>query len=408
MPNMTTDLLADARSLLPEIVEVRRQIHRRPELALQLPETQAIISEELKRLGLDPQLGKRVTSVTAVIGADRQGPATVLRADMDALPLTERTGLDFASEIDGRMHACGHDTHVAMLLGGARLLVDREADLAGPVILMFQPGEEGFHGARFMLEDGLLDGLDQARTRAFAIHISTMYASGEIHLRQGPLLASADNFRITIRGRGGHASAPHNALDPIPAAAEIVTALQVAVTRQVNVFDPAVATVAHLVAGTTHNIIPETAFLEGTYRTISDVRRAAMRGLIQQVAEGISVAHGLAAEVEFEPMYPVTVNDAAVAERVRGIAADLLGESESVTMPAPIMGAEDFSYVLEKVSGAMALLGARPREADASTYPANHSDRVVFEESAMAVGAAMYAHVALEMWSGEADPARLR
>ena len=401
MPRMTTDILADARSFLPEILEIRRRIHRRPELGLQLPETQEIISGELSRLGLDPRPGKRVTSVTALIGADRTGPATVLRADMDALPLTERTGLDFASDIEGRMHACGHDTHVAMLLGGARLLVDREGDLAGPVLLMFQPGEEGFHGARFMLEDDLLDGLDPARTRAFAIHISTMYASGEIHLRAGPLLASADNFRITVRGRGGHASAPHEALDPIPVAAEIVTALEVAVTRQVDVFDPAVVTVAHLVAGTTHNIIPETAFLEGTYRTTSDARRAATRGLIQRVADGISAAHGLSADVSFEEVYPVTVNDAGVAERVRILAAELLGERESVTMPAPIMGAEDFSYVLEKVPGAMAFLGGRPADADASVYPANHSDRVVFDEPSLAVGAALYAHVALGIWPDE-------
>lgn len=401
MPAMTNDLLADARSALPDIVEVRRRIHRRPELALQLPETQAIISNELEKLGLDPQPGRRVTSVTAVIGADRTGPATVLRADMDALPLTERTELEFASEIDGRMHACGHDAHVAMLLGGARLLVERTAYLAGPVVLMFQPGEEGFHGARCMLEDGLLEGLDIARTRAFAIHISTMYASGEIHLRPGPLLASADNFRITVRGRGGHASAPHDALDPIPVAAEIVTALEVAVTRQVNVFDPAVVTVAHIAAGTTHNVIPETAFLEGTYRTTSDVRRGATRDLIQRVADGIAAAHGLSTDVEFEPVYPVTVNDAAVAERVRVLAADLLGERQSVTMPSPIMGAEDFSYVLEKVPGAMAFLGGRPRDADASIYPANHSDRVVFDEPSMAVGAALYAHVALGIWSGE-------
>jgi amidohydrolase len=399
MPDMTNDLLADARSALPDFFDVRRRIHRRPELALQLPETQAIISEELRKLGLDPQPGKRVTSVTAVIGAGRAGPATILRADMDALPLTERTELEFGSEIDGRMHACGHDTHVAMLLGGARLLVGRVAELAGPVILMFQPGEEGFHGARFMLEDGLLEGLDIERTRAFAIHISTMYASGEVHLRPGPLLASADNFRITVRGRGGHASAPHDALDPIPVAAEIVIALEIAVTRQVNVFDPAVVTVAHIVAGTTHNIIPETAFLEGTYRTTSDVRRAATRDLIQRVADGISAAHGLSADVEFEPIYPVTVNDAAVAERVHAIAAELLGDGEVVTMPAPIMGAEDFSYVLEKVPGAMAFLGGRPRDADASTYPANHSDRVVFDEASMAVGAALYADVALRIWS---------
>jgi amidohydrolase len=390
-------LLAAARELLPDIVALRRRVHRHPELGLQLPETQETVVDELERLRLQPRRGTTTTSVTAVIGADRPGRTVILRGDMDALPLTERTGLDFASEIDGRMHACGHDTHVAMLLGAAHLLVARQASLPGPVVLMFQPGEEGFHGAREMLEDGLLEGLDPSSTRGFAIHITTQYPSGAIHLRPGPLLASADNFRITVRGRGGHASAPHMALDPIVVAAEIVTTLQTTLTREVDVFDPAVVTVAHVVAGTSHNIIPGSAFLEGTYRTVSDVRRASMAAMIQRVADGVSAAHGTTADVEFQPVYPVTVNDAAVVERVGALAAELVPDVDVVTMPAPVMGAEDWSYVLQKVPGAMAFLGARPRDADAETYPYNHSDGVVFEEAPMAIGAALYAKVALAL-----------
>jgi amidohydrolase len=394
------DLLAAARRLLPYVVAIRRRVHRRPELGLELPETQQLIVEELERLGLEPKRGRGLSSVTATIGQGRPGRTVVLRADMDALPLAEETALDFASEVPGRMHACGHDTHVAMLLGAARLLVELTRSdpnaLPGPVRLMFQPGEEGFFGAKVMLEEGLLEGLDQSTTRGFAIHISTQYPTGEIRTRPGPLQASADNFAITVRGRGGHASAPHLAQDPIVVAAEIVTALQTSVTREVSVFDPAVVTVAHLTAGTTTNIIPETAQLEGTYRTVSDARRTATGELIRRVAEGVAAAHGVSAEVAFTPLYPVTVNDAAVTECVREIAIDLVGESDVVTMDHPIMGAEDWSYVLQQIPGAMAHIGARPRSADDS-YPNNHSNLVVFEEEAMAVGAALYAKVALEI-----------
>jgi amidohydrolase len=401
MAAMPTDLLPAARALMPQIVAIRRRLHRHPELGLHLPETQEAIVEELERLGLTPRLGKATTSVTAVIGADREGPTTILRGDMDALPLTERSGLDFASEIDGRMHACGHDTHVAMLLGGARLLVERAEDLPGPVVLMFQPGEEGFFGARFMLDEGLLDGLDPARTGAFAIHISKHYLTGEIHGRRGPLLASADEFRVTVHGRGGHASAPHLAIDPILVAAEIVAALQTSLTRETDVFDPAVITVAHFEAGTTHNVIPDRAFLEGTYRAVSSERRAALPQLIRRVVEGVSAAHGATADIEFEEGYPVTVNDAEVADLVRALAEGLIGADSVHTMPAPIMGAEDFSYVVERVPGAMVFLGGRASDEDPATYADNHSDLVVFDEPAMAVGAALYAEVGLRLFAAD-------
>ena len=392
-----TDLLEAALEIQPSVLAIRRRIHRHPELGLHLPETQETIVEELERLGLKPRRGKDLSSVTAVIGEGRPGRTIVLRGDMDALPLHEDTGLDFTSEVDGAMHACGHDTHVAMLLGAARLLVDRVDQLPGPVILMFQPGEEGFAGARVMLEEGLLDGLDPAATRAFAIHIDAEYGTGQIRLRPGTLLASADNIFVIVHGRGGHASQPHLALDPIPVAAEIILALQTAVTRRVDVFDPAVLTIAHLTAGTTHNIIAPIAKLEGTYRTLTPERRAAMGPLIRQVVDGVCAAHGLTADVELQPVYPPTINDRLAYDLVREITIGLIGEDDMIPMPNPIMGAEDWSYVLEKVRGVMAFLGARPRGTPLEGFAMNHSNVVVFDEDALPVGVALYAKVALEL-----------
>ncbi len=397
-----TDLLADVRSaadaILPDVIEIRRRIHRRPEIGLQLPEAQAVVAESLRELALEPRLGHATSSVTAVIKGDRPGPTILLRADMDALPLQEDTGLDFASEIDGAMHACGHDTHVAMLLGAARLLVERRGQLAGNVLLMFQPGEEGYHGARVMLDEGLLDGVDVAR--AVALHIGTRYAAGTIALRAGPLLASGDRIVATVRGRGGHASAPHLALDPITVAAELIVALQTAVTRRIDVFDPAVVTISRVSGGTTNNIIPESVELEGTIRTVSAGTRTAAAALVRQVADGIAAAHGAAIELEIVPGYPVTRNDADVVAWIRGLAVELAGESAIDDLAAPIMGAEDFSYVLERVPGMMAFLGARPATDDPATAPQNHSNRVVFDEPTMALGVALYAAAALDFLGG--------
>ncbi len=394
-------LLDEARGIQDEVVDIRRRLHRRPEIGLQLPWTQRLVVEELERLGLEPRLGESITSVTSMIDGARPGPTIVLRADMDALPVHENTGLDFASEVNGAMHACGHDTHVAMLLGAARLLVERREDLAGRVLLMFQPGEEGLGGARTMLEEGLLDVPPQGRdgfgpvTGAIAIHTMNRYVGGTIRLRPGALLASSDTIRITVRGRGGHASAPHLATDPIVIAAEIVTALQTAVTRRLNVFDPGVITIAQIVAGTTSNIIPETAFLHGTMRAVSAATRERLEGIVRQVAEGVAAAHGAAAEVAIEPGYPVTVNDANLAAFVEGIAAELVGAEQSTTMPAPVMGAEDWSYVLERVPGAMAFLGGLGPGEVPGVAPDNHSDRVVFDENVMPIGVALHVAVAL-------------
>ncbi len=390
------ELLEAARAVLPEMVAIRRTLHRRPEIGLELPETQRAVAERVEALGLTPALGRSVGSVTAVIEGQRPGPTMLLRADMDALPLQEDTGLDFASEIPGAMHACGHDTHVAMLLGAAQLLMERRAALTGRVLLMFQPGEEGYHGARFMLEEGLLEvGPESPVTGAFAIHIGNRYENGTINLRPGPLMASGDTIRLTIRGRGGHASAPHLAVDPITVAAHIAVALQTMVTRTVDAFDPAVITIANISAGTTTNIIPETAFMQGTLRTVSAHQRSAVRERLPEFVEAIAGAFGATAELELEPGYPVTSNDADVCELVGHDAAALIGADQVHTLPAPIMGSEDFSYVLEKVPGAMVFLGAAPPGVEPQSVPQNHSNKVVFDEPTMAIGAALYAAVAL-------------
>ena len=396
LPVESIGLLAEAHALLPELVGVRRHLHRRPEIGLDVPETQGVIAGALRGLGLEPTLGRSVGSVVAVLDGERAGPTVLLRADMDALPLEEATDLDFASEIPGRMHACGHDTHMAMLLGAVRLLRDHRAELSGRVLLVFQPGEEGYHGARSMIEEGLLEptGIEPVSS-AFAIHVATRYPTGTIHLRPGPLLASGDVIHLTVRGRGGHASTPHLALDPIAVAAEIVLGLQTAVTRRVDVFDPAVVTIARIEGGTTNNIIPESVDLEGTIRTVSAATRAFMREEVRRVVEGIAATRGAEVDLRLEPGYPVTVNDAASVGRIRDVAVGLLGEDRVIDLAAPIMGAEDFSYVLGRVPGAMVFLGARPPEEDPATAPMNHSNRVVFHEPAMAAGAALYAAVAL-------------
>ncbi|MGH7354963.1 MAG: M20 metallopeptidase family protein [Candidatus Rokuibacteriota bacterium] len=390
------ELLDEAQEILKDTVELRRRIHRHPELGLTLPRTQATVLEALDGLGLDVKTGRRTTSVIARLTGGRPGPTILLRADMDALPMREDTGLPFASEVDGAMHACGHDAHVAMLAGAARLLTRRRRELAGSVLFMFQPGEEGYHGARVMLEEGLLDG-PAAPTGAFALHVTHRQAAGVIATRPGPAMASGDTIQVVVRGKGGHASAPHDCLDPIPIACEIVQALQTLVTRRVNVFDPAVITIAKIEAGTTPNVIPETASLLGTLRTVSEATRERALEGVRRVAEGIAAAHGAEAEVELTRGYPVTVNDADFAGFVLETARELLGPEGTHAMSHPIMASEDFSYVLQRVPGAMANLGTRP--ADGPAFP-NHSNRMLVNESALATGIAMHVAVALRFFEG--------
>lgn len=395
-----TDLLAKARELAPFATEVRRRLHRYPEIGNHLPETRARVLEALDGAPLEINLHEGTSGVVAVLRGARPGPVIILRGDMDALPLTEESGLPFASEREGVMHACGHDMHTAMLAGAARLLSDMRDDLPGSVIFMFQPGEEGFFGARCMLEEGLLEAAGERPTGAFAIHVTGWFPSGTVHLRPGPQLASADETHITVTGKGGHASMPSVSLDPVPVAAEIVLAVETAVTRRINVFDPGVITFGSLHAGTTHNIIPETAEIKGTIRALSASAREQLHALLRRVVPNIAAAHGLVAEVDIKPGYPVTVNDPAFTRLVFKAGADLLGPEAVREMESPLMGGEDWSYVLAEIPGAMAFLGACPPDRTPGQAPSNHSNRVVYDEEAMTVGMALHAAVALSHLAG--------
>lgn len=397
-PPRSAGLPAAARALQPRTVALRRRLHQHPELGLRLPLTQVSLLDELADLPLKVHTGRSVSSVVAVLEGDRPGPTVLLRADLDALPVTERTGLPFASTTDGVMHACGHDTHTAMLASAARLLAGRREMLAGRVLLMFQPGEESDHGARHMIAEGLLDATGPAGTPlgAYALHISSTVPSGLVHTRPGTIMAAADVLRVTVRGRAGHASAPHDALDPVPAAAAMVGALQTVLTRRVSALEPAVLTVAQIRAGTTSNVIPGSAFLEATLRTLSERTRVFLREEIRGACQHTAAAYGCTAEVEFEAGYPMVVNDSAAAARVDRVAGALLGPGRVEPMSGPILGSEDFAYVLERVPGALAFLGGCPPHLDPDNAPPNHSDRVLFDESAMADGAALYAALALD------------
>ncbi len=398
---VTDDLLDGARHVLPDVVELRRDLHRHPELGTDLPRTQQAVIDALDGLDLELSTGTALSSVVAdLVGGAGDGPTILLRGDMDALPMPEDTGLEFSSTVDGAMHACGHDAHTSMLVGAARLLAEHRDQLAGRVRFMFQPGEEGQGGAAHMISEGVLDGVDGA----FALHVAPNVWSDFVVHRSGAALASADVVRITITGRGGHASTPHWATDPVPVACETVLALQTMITRTVNAFDPAVLTIARIDAGTTDNVIPESAELTGTLRAVSEHTRHAVWGRIRQVADGVAAAHGCTAEVDVVEGYPVTVNDAAFTRWATEVAVDVAGSHHVVEMPSPVMGAEDFSYVLQNVRGAMFFLGVCPPEQpNPFEAPACHSNRMVLNEDAMATGIAVLAGVATRFLADRGD-----
>jgi hippurate hydrolase len=401
-PFVAEELLRDAGRVLPDAVDLRRRIHHHPELGLELPVTQAVIVDALRELDLDVRTGDDVSSVVADLrgGAHGDGPVILLRADMDALPMPEDTGLAYSSDVDGAMHACGHDAHVAMLVGAARLLVERRTELPGSVRFMFQPGEEGFHGARFMLEDGLLDEPDV--DAVFALHVAPNLPNGSISTRSGALMASADVIEITVTGKGGHASTPYLANDPMPVAAEIVQALQVMVTRRINAFDPVVVTITKIRAGTTTNVIPESVNLQGTLRAVSEAGRRLATAGIERVARSIADAHEMQAEVTVVPGYPVTVNDDDFAGFTLDVGRRLVGPGMVFEMPTPAMGAEDFSYVLQQRPGALAFLGVCPDGVSPKHAHSCHSNRMLVNEDGMQTGIAMHVAMALSYLAAHA------
>ena len=385
-------LLDSARAISDKIVTLRRAIHAEPELGLHTPRTLAKVRSALAHLPLEWREGGNTTGAVATLKGARSGRRVLLRGDMDALPMDEHTGLDFTSTVPGRMHACGHDTHTAMLAGAAELLTARQGDLAGEVQFMFQPGEEGFHGARHMLDDGLIDPLPEA---AFALHIMPNARHGAFAGRAGALMASADALDIVVEGRGGHASMPHDTLDPVPAACAIVTALQAMVTRRFNAADAVVVTVTMIEAGTANNVIPDRVAMRGTIRTLTPRNRERVSRLVAETAEGVAAGYGVRAEVTVTPGFPVTLCDERAVALGRAVTGELFSEGDWITMPAPIMGAEDFSYVLEQVPGAMFFLGVAPEGDDWRSCCSIHSSRMFVDEGALPRGSAMLAGCAL-------------
>jgi amidohydrolase len=395
----STDWEAVGEERLAEAVSLRRAIHADPEIGLHCPRTTDKVKAALAGLPLELHEGPSTTGLIAILngGAGGNGRTVLLRGDMDALPMQEETGLPFASLTPGAMHACGHDSHTAMLVGAAKALCARRDQLPGTVVFMFQPGEEGHHGARHMIQDGLLD---LARPdAAFALHISPNMPSGVVVSRAGTLMASTDTISATITGRGGHAAMPHDCLDPIPVACEIVLALNSFIARAVPVTDPAVLSITKFHAGTAHNIVPGSVELLGTMRTLSEATRAQVRAAFVRIVEGIAAAHGASAEARIEPGYPVTVNDERATALVRDVAEAMGGAGAWQSMP-PMMGAEDFSYVLQQVPGAMSFIGVAPPGTDPATNPPLHNTRMTIDEAVMAKGIALHCAIATRFLEG--------
>jgi hippurate hydrolase len=388
-------LCDDANELADDVTRLRHELHRHPEIGLHLPRTQQTVLTALEDLDLEISTGAGLSSVTAVLRGARSGPTVLLRGDMDALPVTEDTGLDFASQEPGAMHACGHDLHTAMLAGAARLLHAHRDELAGDVVFMFQPGEEGWDGAGAMLREGILDASGRRADSAYGMHVlSAEIPQGVFTTRSGILMAASDGLRVTVRGAGGHGSTPHLAKDPISVAAQLVGDLQTLVTRRFDVFDPVVITVGRFEGGTKRNIIPDEATFDATVRTFSPEARDRVRAEAVRLCEQVGAGYGLEVEAVYSDEYPVTVNDAAHAAFAAGVAAEVFGEQALQQMPHPQTGAEDFSRVLAEVPGCYLFLGA-VTQPDIESAPSNHSPRATFDDAVLPLGMQLHAELAI-------------
>lgn len=395
------DLLEDAHAMGGDLAALRHALHQSPEVGLILPRTQEQVLAALEGLPLSVSTGTRTTSVTAVLRGSAPRPAggpapvVLLRGDMDGLPVHEQVDVPYRSRLDGAMHACGHDLHTSMLVGAARLLCAHRDHVAGDVVFMFQPGEEGFDGAGVMIDEGVLDAAGRRADAAYGMHVfSALVPRGRFLTRPGTMMAASDELHVTVHGSGGHGSTPHRAKDPVPAAAEMVTALQTMVTRRFDAFDPVVVTVGQLHAGTKANIIPDEARLEATVRTFSEAARARMQAEAPALIEGIAQAHGLEATARYVTQYPVTVNDVDETAFAADSLREVFDGARHERMAVPLGGSEDFSRVLAAVPGSFVFLGAAPEDADPATAPFNHSPLARYDDGVLADGAAAYAELA--------------
>jgi carboxypeptidase Ss1 len=388
-----TDFLKEARKIEPEIIETRREIHQKPELAYKEKATAKMVAEKLKTLGLGVKTRIGGTGVMGTLQGPRSGTVVALRADMDALPIEELADIDFKSRVKGVMHACGHDTHVAMLLGAARLLSNLKDELPGTVKFLFQPAEEngGKGGAKPMIQAGVM--ANPKVDYVFGLHIDNDLNSGTVGFRGGPIMASPDTFEIKLIGRGGHGAYPHETVDPVYVAAQVILALQGVSGRMIDPIQPFVITIGSIHSGTKENIIPDHAILQGTLRTLDEKTRRLAKTKIAEVAKGVSKAFGAKAEVDFEKdAYPVTVNDLHVTEQAMKILKKI--PRTRVIVREPIMGGEDFSRFLQEAPGTFYFLGTH-NPAKGCVHP-NHSPRFKVDEDVLKVGAASLAMLAME------------
>ena len=374
-----------------KIVALRRDIHREPELGFDTSKTADKVLAAIEGLPLEVETGVAQNGIVATLRGEGEGPTVALRADMDALPIIEETDLPFASETEGKMHACGHDGHTSMLVGAAHALSQDSSRrrLNGTVKFVFQPAEEGGGGGRVMVEEGVAEGVESI----FALHLWPGLPFGTVATKAGPIMAAADGFEMEIRGSGGHGAMPHLTTDAIVIAAQVVTALQTVVAREVDPVEPAVLTIGEIGAGTAFNIIPEKARIGGTVRTLNADLRRRMPERIEEVARGVAGGMRGDAELDYRFSYPVTVNDAGAFERALGVAGELFGEESVLRLPNPSMGGEDFAFFLEKVPGAFVWLGVGE---DVSGL---HTPRFAFDEEILPRGSALLAALALESLS---------
>jgi amidohydrolase len=398
-------LNTEAADLLDELVALRRDLHQYPEIGLDLPRTQEKVLAALDGVGLEISTGEALSSVTAVLRGGKPGGVVLLRADMDALPIVERSGEEFASRTTGVMHACGHDLHTAGLVGAARLLTRHRADLAGDVVFMFQPGEEGHDGAAKMIHEGVLDAAGRPVDAAFALHVhASTQAAGTFVSRPGPMLAACDVVVVRVVGEGGHGSSPWQARDPLPAACEMVTALQTMVGRSFDPFDPVVITVGTFRAGTQANVIPDDVTFTATVRSFSPESRELVGPHITTLCEGIAAAHRLDVDVSFDQgyRYPATVNDESGYGLVRETVREVFGADRFQELRAPLPVSEDFSHVLGLVPGAFVVLGASCSD-EPEQVPGNHSARARFDDGVLPDAAALLAELATRQLALPAD-----
>ena len=368
--------------------DIRRHLHRHPELAFAEFATARYITGQLEKLGIPCREQVNRTGIVASLGSKDSGmPCVALRADMDALPITEQTGLPFASEIPGVMHACGHDGHVAMLLGAAALLKKKEAELPGRVLLIFQPAEEGDGGAQGMIDEGAIDGVSMI----FAGHIDRLYGLNEIVVQPGLISAFTDEFSITIRGPGGHGAKPQETSDCIVAAGQLITSIQGIVARETHPCSPAVITVGSIHGGTAANVIASEVVLAGTLRTTSPDTRATCRDSLKRMILATEQLHRVTTSFTFMEGYPPVINDPAAANIAMEVAADIVGLDKVKGQPLPSLGGEDFSFFLQRIPGCLVRFGAKNTKLPDG--PA-HSPRFDFDEQILPTGALFLARTA--------------